>query len=91
MFTSAQQPGFVADGEDFVFRLRLQPDVSVSEHLKWLHGMLHFERKRLRKLQEDGVDMVCRIRVRERSLIIEPEALLLMHQLHLRTEISYNP
>jgi hypothetical protein len=91
MFTSAQQPGFVPDGEDFVFQSRLQPDVSVSEHLKWLHGMLQFERKKLRKLQEDGVDMVCCIRLRERSLTIEPEALLLMHQLHLRTEISFNP
>lgn len=80
----------MADGEDFVFNSRLAPDVSVSEHLKWLHSILQFERKWLRKLQEDGVDMVCRIRVRGRTVTIEPEALLLMHQCHLRTEISFN-
>jgi hypothetical protein len=38
-----------------------------------------------------GLAIVCRIRVRGRSLDIEPEALLLMHQCHLRTEISFNP
>jgi hypothetical protein len=91
MFTSAQQPGFAPDGEDFVFQSRLEPDASVSEHLKWLYGILEFERKRLAKLQADGVEMVCRIRVRGRTLTIEPEALLLMHQLHLRTEVSFNP
>jgi hypothetical protein len=69
----------------------LQPDVSVSEHLKWLHSMLQFQRKHLRKLQEDGVVMICRIRVRARTVTIEPEALLLMHQCHLQTEISFHP
>ena len=90
-FTTARQTWFVADGEDFVFPSRLDPTASVSEHLKWLHGMLQFERKRLRQLQEDGVDMVCSIRVRGRTLSVEPEALLLMHQCRLRTEISFNP
>jgi hypothetical protein len=83
--------GFTPDGEDFVFQSRLEPTDSVSEHLKWLHGIFQFERRRLRKLQEDGVDMVCRIRVRGRTVSIEPEALLLMHKCHLRTEISFNP
>ena len=90
-FTPQEQTGFVADGADFVFQSRVGQDVSVSEHLKWLHGMLQFQRKQLRTLQEDGVDMVCRIRVRARTVSIEPEALLLMHQCHLRTEISFNP
>lgn len=82
---------FVPDGQDFVFTSKLPEDSSVSEHLKWLHGMLQFQRKRLRQLQENGVATVCRIRIRARSLEIEPEALLLMHQCHLRTEISFNP
>jgi hypothetical protein len=90
-FTGAEQTWFAPDGEDFVFPSRLKPTASVSEHLKWLHGMLEFERKRLRQLQENGVDMVCSVRVRARTLSIEPEALLLMHQCHLRTEISFNP
>lgn len=82
--------GFVHDGEDLVFRSRLEPDVSVSDHLKWMHGVLQWERKRWRKLQEEGVKMVCQIRAKERTVTIEPEALLLMHQLHLQMEISLN-
>ena len=89
-FTSAQRERFVPDGKDFVFASRLG-DASVSEHLQWLHGMLYFERKQLRQLQENGLDIVCRIRTRARSLDIDPEALLLMHQCHLRTEISFGP
>ena len=72
-----------------MFPSPLDPTASVSEHLKWLHGMLQFERKRLRQLQEVGVDMVCRIQVSARTLTIEPAALLLMHQCHLRTEIQF--
>jgi hypothetical protein len=89
--TGEQRTWFVPDGEDLVFRSRLPDGASVSEHLKWLHGMLQFQRKHLRQLQEDGVNMVCRIGVRGRSLLIEPEALLLMHHCHLRTEISFSP
>lgn len=91
MISGALHTWFVAEGQDFVFTSKLPEESSVSEHLKWLHGMLEFERKRLRQLQENGVATVCRVRVRGRSLEIEPEALLLMHQCHLRTEISFNP
>ena len=86
----ANQTWFKADGDDFVCDSRLDPTASVSDHLKWLHGVFQFERKKLRKLQEDGVEMVCRIRLKTRTLSIEPEALLLIHQCHLRTEISFN-
>ena len=90
MISGSLHTWFAPQGEDFVFTSKLAEDSSVSEHLKWLHGILEFERKRLRQLQEKGVATVCRIRVRSRSLDIEPEALLLMHQCHLRTEISFN-
>jgi hypothetical protein len=90
-FTSKRQTRFLPDGKDFVFPSRLPETASVSEHLKWLHGMLYFERKQLRQLQENGLEIICRIRTRSRSLDIDPEALLLMHQCHLRTEISFNP
>ena len=81
----------MADRQDFVFQSRLDLGAELSDHLKWLHGILQFERKWLRQLQEAGVEIVCRIRVRARELVIEPEALLLMHQLHLRTEIEFRP
>lgn len=89
--SGAMHSGFVSEGQDFVFTSKLPEGFSVSEHQKWLHGVLQLERKRLRQLQENGVAVVCRIRVRARSLDIEPEALLLKHQCHLGTEISFNP
>jgi hypothetical protein len=89
--TAERASWFVSDGADLVIQSRLEQDTPVSDHLKWLQGILQFQRRQLRTLQEDGVDMVCRIRVRCRNFAIEPEALLLMHQCHLRTEISFNP
>ena len=89
--TLRREGWFVADRQDFVFQSRLDLGAKPSEHLKWLHMILEHERKWLRQLQEAGVEMVCRIRVRARELAIEPEALLLMHQLHLRTEIEFRP
>ena len=89
--TAERASWFVSDGADLVIQSRLEQDTPVSDHLKWLYGVLQFQRKQLRTLQEDGVDMVCRIRVRCRIFSIEPEALLLMHQCHLRTEISFSP
>jgi hypothetical protein len=80
---------FVPDGSDLVFRSALSPELSVSEHLKWFHGMLQFHRKFIRQLEESGIRSVVRISVRERSFTIEPEAVFLAHQLHLTTEIEF--
>ena len=82
---------FVPDGSDLVFRSALSPELSVSEHLKWFHGMLQFHRKFIRQLEESGIRSVVRISVRERSFTIEPEAVFLAHQLHLTTEIEFRP
>ena len=82
---------FVPDGSDLVFRSALSPELSVSEHLKWFHGMLQFHRKFIRQLEESGIRSVVRISVRERSFAIEPEAVFLAHQLHLTTEIEFRP
>ena len=79
--------GWCLDDCDLVFSSRLDSESSISEHLKWLRGMLQFERKKLKNLQANGVDMACLIRVKARVVSIEPEALLLMHECHLRTEI----
>jgi|SRR6266487_752316 len=80
---------FVPDGSDLVFRSPLAPKSSISEHLKWFHGMLGFQRKFIRQLEAAGVQTVVRISVHSRALMIEPEALLLAHQLHLKTEIEF--
>ena len=80
---------FKPDGADLVFPSALSPDLPVSEHLKWFHGMLEFHRKYIRQLEEAGIHTVLRIAVREPSLFIEPEAVLLAHQLHLKTEIEF--
>jgi hypothetical protein len=82
---------FVPDGSDLVFSSALSPELSVSEHLKWFHGMLQFHRKFIRQLEESGIRTVVRISVRERSFTIEPEAVFLAHQLHLTTEIEFRP
>lgn len=80
---------FKPDGSDLVFRSALSPELSISEHLKWFHGMLQFHRKFIRQLEEAGVRTVIRIAVRERSFTIEPEAVFLAHQLHMKTEIEF--
>ena len=80
---------FVPDGDDLIFRALLDPELSVSEQLKWFHSKLEFHRKFIRKLEADGVETTIHISVRGRSLSIEPEALLLAHQLHLKTEIEF--
>jgi hypothetical protein len=80
---------FVADGDDLVFRSPLAPELPVNDHLKWFHGMLEFHRKFIRKLEADGIRTSIHISVRSRTLSLEPEALLLAHQLHLRTEIEF--
>ena len=78
---------FVPDGTDLVFRSALDPRCTVSRHLTWFHGMLGHERRFIRQLEAAGVHMIVRISSPAQSLSIEPDALLLAHQLHLRTEI----
>src|SRR5689334_10947412 len=79
---------FRSDNGDLVFRSALTPEQPVSEHLKWLYGSLKFERKLFRKLEASGVSVVVCIRAHDRRLHLPPEALLLMHMLHLPTELQ---
>jgi hypothetical protein len=81
--------GFVSDGDDLVFRSPLAPELPVGDHLKWFHSLLQFHRKFIRNLEADGVLTTVQISVRGRTVSLEPEALLLAHQLHLRTEIEF--
>ena len=78
---------FVQEGEDFVFRSRLEGSVEVSDHLKWFQGMLRHERKLIRRLQDQGLNLVVRIYCKRLPVVIEPEGLLVAHQLRLRVEV----
>ena len=79
---------FQPDGDDMVFRSALSSETPVGEHLKWLYGMLQHHRKLFKQLDASGVSMVVAIRVHDRTLDLQPEALLLMHQFHLPTKIE---
>src|SRR5262245_1002853 len=78
---------FKADGEDLVFRSMLSADHSASEHLKWFYGMLRDHRKLMRQLEVAGSPVIIIIRTQQRPTVLEPEALLLAHQLHLTIEV----
>jgi hypothetical protein len=82
---------FVPDGPDLVFRSALPSTHTVGEHLKWFHGLLEHHRKFIRQVEASGIRCVCRVQVRAASVTVEPEALLLAHQLHLATEITFRP
>ncbi len=78
---------FVLDGSDLVFRSQLRNSVDPNEQLKWLHRMLRSERKFVRRLQGQGLEIVIRIYCDRTPITIQPESLLLAHQLHLPIEI----
>ncbi len=80
---------FQEDGKDLVFPSPLDMTHSVSDHMKWFHSTLHFDRKYIRQLEAAGIPMICRVRCSERSVTLEPEALLLGHQLHIQIKIEY--
>jgi hypothetical protein len=75
------------EGEDMVIRSWLEPQCSVTEHLNWLFSTAQRERKALLQLEAAGEPAVLIIRSHTRPLMIQPEALLLPHKLHLVTEI----
>ena len=87
-----QQAGFFrSEGRDFVFRSALGAGHTISEHMIWLHGMLQFERKKIRQAQEAGAEIVIRIYLESREVALSPQAILLAHLLQLPTEISFIP
>ena len=80
---------FREDGKDLVFASPLDMTHSVSDHLKWFHSMLQSNRKYIRQLEAGGFPMSCRVLCHERSVTLEPEALLLGHHLHIQIKIEY--
>jgi len=67
----------------------LASELPVGDHLKWFHSLLQFHGKFIRNLEADGVQTTVHMSVRGRTLSLEPEALLLAHQLHLKSEIEF--
>jgi hypothetical protein len=67
----------------------LASELPVGDHLKWFHSLLQFHGKFIRNLEADGVQTTVHISVRSRPVSLEPEALLLAHQPHLKTEIEF--
>src|SRR5690349_3256039 len=79
-----QQAGwFQPDGREFVFRSALGAGHTISEHMVWLHGLLQFERKKIRQAQEAGVEIVIRVHLESREVTLSPQAILLAHSLQL--------
>jgi len=80
---------FTEEKEDFVFRSALGAGHSITEHLKWLHGMLQHDSGLFKKAQQDGYDIVLQIHSEVKEFTVQPEALLLPHKLHLPVEIVF--
>jgi hypothetical protein len=78
---------FVPDGGDLVFRSQLRDCGDVNLHLHWLHGMLQHERKLIRRMHDEGTNLVVRIYCDRLPIKLAPESLLLAHKMHLPTEI----
>ena len=53
--------------------------------------MLQFERKKIRQAQDAGVEIVIRVYLESREVILSPQAILLAHSLQLPTEICFFP
>ena len=79
----------MSDGDDLFFCSPLESELPVGDHLKWFHKLLQFHKKFIRNLEADGVQTTVHMSVRGRTLSLEPEALLLAHQLHLKSEIEF--
>jgi hypothetical protein len=80
--TFAQQ-----EGDDMVIHTAISPDDPAEKHINWLFGIVARERKAFRQLEAAGEPAVLVIRSHTRPLVLQPEALLLAHKLHLPTEI----
>jgi hypothetical protein len=67
----------------------LASELPAGDHLKWFHNLLQFHGKFIRNLEADGVQTTVHISVRSRPVSLEPGALLLAHQPHLKTTIEF--
>ena len=75
------------EGEDMVIHTAISPDDSAEKHINWLWGTVQYERKAFRQLEAAGEPAVLIIRSHTRPFVLQPEALLLAHKLHLPIEI----
>src|SRR6478609_7201183 len=80
---------FKPDGKDFVFRSARGAGHTISEHMVWLHGMLKFDRKKIRQAEDAGAEIVVRICLESNEVTLSPQAVLLAHSLQVPIEIFF--
>ncbi len=80
---------FRKEENDAVFYSALGDGNSVSAHLVWLHGMLQHHARSLKRVREEGADILVEIYSEARDLAIEPNAILLPHKLGIPIEIRF--
>jgi len=73
---------------DLVFESPLQDAPDPNDHLKWFYGMLWHDRKFFKRVQDKGVKVVASIHTSQKTLVLEPESLLLAHKLRMRLETN---
>ena len=62
-------------------------EATADAHLKWFHGTLNFDRKRLRRLQDQGLNLVLRVTVRGGACRLSPDAVLAVHLFRIPLEV----
>src|SRR5438876_260922 len=77
---------FTIQKADLVFSSALRDTGDANAHLKWLLGMLEHERKLIRRLQDQGLQMIARVYCNQLPVLIEPESFYLAHKLHVPIE-----
>ncbi len=80
---------FKPDDSDVVFYSAQGEGYSVSDHLVWLHGMLQHHSKPLKRMRDNGADIIVEIHSDSRDLVIDSNALLLPHKLGIPMEIKF--
>jgi hypothetical protein len=90
MFTAGAMRHLVLEEkEDLVFRSSLGPGHTITEHLKWMLGMVQHDSAEFKRARQEGCDIVLQITSESADFSIEPEALLLPHKLYLPVDITF--
>ncbi len=72
----------------YEFRSLLEPTEEINTHLIWLFGILDTERAFLRKLTQNGIEVVCQCRAhKSSSVLLKSKALAMAHLMGISLEI----
>lgn len=66
-----------------VIQSQLDPSEPINDHLVWLWGMIHHERKLLKRLQDDEGSLTCRCEAKKGTAIIRPNGAEMLHLLNM--------